>query len=165
MNQFYKELPDIYNSYIKPNALDIINSNRQWKNLHCHDLFRVHKSELLTAEGLTKFSSYGNYLDVFRVPPNFASSTAHIDKSFNAFNFILTKNGYMEWFDREELVDSHKSDWSTPNFTVLNSKSIMSTRCSAIWVNTRIPHRIVNDSDSERICVSIRSTFNVMSNL
>jgi hypothetical protein len=157
----YIELPVSYSSYIRRDALEVINSNRhRWRHLNYHDLFRLQKNELLTLEGLDRFRLYSRQVDVFRVPPRFSGSP-HIDKTHHAFNFILTNNGRMEWFDLEDLVETHKSEWGTANFSRPDHQPIAVAYSNMLWVNTKIPHRIVNDSDHERICISIRMVNNL----
>lgn len=158
MSKFFIELPDEYRTFIKEDALGIINEHRsKWRHLEYHDLFRLPKDIILTEAGLERFAPYSFEIDVFRVPPKF-SARVHIDRSYHAFNYIITNNGVMEWFDQADLVEINKSEWGTPVFDHPTAQPIASTRCNMIWVNTRTPHRIVNDSDSERVCISMRMT-------
>jgi hypothetical protein len=95
-------------------------------------------------------------VDIFRLAPNYIS-LLHLDNSYHAFNFVITNNGYMEWFD----IDKIEYDYTTPagqrTYKFLEEALIEKTECNMMWVNTKVPHRIVNNSDSERWCISIRT--------
>lgn len=64
----------------------------------------------------------------------------------------------MEWFELRNLVEINKSEWGTSIFEHPSVDPLVKTTSNMMWVNTKIPHRIVNESDSERICISVRMT-------
>lgn len=156
INQFYKELPEVYKTYVNEDAVDIVNQLRgSWKRSDCFDLFRVPQSIFLTPAGINRFLSYNQMVDVFRAPPNFIGGI-HTDASYHAFNFILTNNGAMEWYDPSKISKIHKSEWGTDMFDHMSNSPIGYTESNMMLVCTKTPHRIVNNSNVERICLSIR---------
>jgi hypothetical protein len=164
MTQFYKELPEVYKTYIKQDSLKIaLNLRKLWKKLDCHDLFRINRSAFLTQAGLDRFSSYSTFVDVFRMPPNFVCRI-HVDASYHAFNFILTNNGGMEWFNENDLKETNKSEWGTSIFEYSGQTPIESTELHMMLVSTKAPHRIVNNTNTERICLSVRTKSNIRIN-
>jgi hypothetical protein len=164
MNLFYKELPEIYKTYVNEDAINIVNQLRGlWKRSNSFDLFRVPKSVFLSPEGINRFLSYNQMVDVFRCPPNFIGGI-HTDASYHAFNFILTNNGAMEWYDPSKLSKIHKSEWDTDMFDHMSNSAIEYTESNMMLVCTKTPHRIVNNSNVERICLSIRMTKDIQFN-
>jgi len=155
MDHLYIELPQIYKTYLKSDIVSIVNDGRNWKNLGYHDVFCIPQSDVLTKEGLVRFAAYRNLVDIFRMPP-FYSSRIHTDKSYHAFNFIITDNGGMEWFDLADLEEDTKSGIVNAVYKLPAQSPIAYTESNMMLVQTRVPHRIVNNSDRERICVSIR---------
>jgi len=157
-------LPDIYKTYIKDNVLEIIlQADESYVRLgdsSRHSILRVPKNLILTEAGLERFADYWRTIDVFRLPPN-SESVLHVDKSYHAFNFVITNNGYMEWFDLNKL----ESDIPTPEgqlvYKFSPAASIEKTECNMMWVNTKVPHRVVNNNDTERWCISVRTLTNI----
>ena len=160
MSKPYIQLPDIYRTYIKDNILETISkvekSYVRVGSLDTHSILRVPKLLILTEAGLVRFANYWRTIDVFRLPAN-SESALHVDKSYHAFNFVITNNGYMEWFDLTKL----ESDTPTPEGQSVYKFSLTAllekTECNMMWVNTKVPHRVVNNTDAERWCISIRT--------
>ena len=159
MTECYKELPELYKTFIKEDALDIAIECRALRLHLDYDFFRVHRDTFLTKDGITKFSSCDPMIHVFRVPPNYVGNI-HRDRAIGAFNFIITKNGIMEWFNSDELKVSHS--WlGNPHFEYSGQTPIASTSMNMFYVATTVPHRIVNNSNNERICLSIRTPIDI----
>jgi uncharacterized RmlC-like cupin family protein len=160
MCKLYTQLPDIYRTYIKDNILEIVHKTEKYYtrigSLDTHSVIRVPKHLILTEEGIRRFPDYWPIIDIFRLAPN-CSSLVHIDNSYHAFNFIITCNGYMEWFDLNKLEFDYTTKAGQKIYKFLEEAVIEKTECSMMWVNTKVPHRIVNNSNSERWCVSIRT--------
>jgi uncharacterized RmlC-like cupin family protein len=129
-------------------------------NLHTHSTVRVPKQLVLTEEGIRRFFNYWPIVDIFRLAPNY-NSQLHIDNSYHAFNFVVTNNGYMEWFDQDKLEYNYTSPEGQIIYKFLEEAIIKKTECNMMWVNTKVPHRIVNNSNSERWCVSIRTLVDI----
>jgi hypothetical protein len=145
-----------HSSYLIPNILDFIESNRKrWTSLTYHNKFQVRKADILTPAGLEFFKDYRT-ADIFRVPPHHTSGI-HVDRSFTAFNFIIKGAGIMQWFNIDDLETKHISEYGTQVYSLLPGKSpIAETGHNTLIVDTRAPHRIVNSLDQERLCVSLR---------
>ena len=155
----YKILPSSYKNYLKDDCVDIISSlNHQWNETR-HDWVFVPNELLLTKEGKDFFEE--KIVTVFRVPPNH-TGFIHSDNSGHAFNFIIKGIGKMQWFDVNSLtfwqtIKKTGSDIVGPTLYKSDSPLVIDeTSESLIKVNPRIPHRIVNENNSERICISIR---------
>jgi hypothetical protein len=160
MSKPYIQLPDIYRTYIKDNVLETIskveNSYVRVGSLDTHSILRVPKHLILTEEGINRFSNYWPMVDIFRLAPHY-TSLLHLDVSYHAFNFVITNNGYMEWFDVNKLEYEYTTSAGPRIYKFLEEALIEKTECNMMWVNTKVPHRIVNNSDSERWCISIRT--------
>jgi hypothetical protein len=115
---------------------------------------------ILTEEGIKRFSNYWPVVDLFKLTPKWYSPL-HTDNSYHAFNFIVTDNGYMEWFNIDKLEFELKTKEGQNFYKFSEEAMIDRTECNMMWVNTKIPHRIVNNTDQERWCVSIRSLNNI----
>jgi len=164
MSTYYIRLPEIYNTYIKDNILERIHEAEKtyprFGSLDTHSILKVPKHRLLSEEGLVRFAKYWHIVEVFRLAPNY-TTLLHVDNSYHAFNFVVTNNGYMEWFDLDKL----EYDFTTPTgqkmYKVLEEAVIEKTECNMMWVNTKIPHRIINNTDSERYCISVRTVHDI----
>ena len=160
MSKLYIQLPDIYKTYIKDNIMETIceveKSTVHVGELDTHSIFRVPKHHVLTKDGLNRFSSYWPMIDIFRLAPN-CSTLLHLDNSYHAFNFVVTNNGYMEWFDSNKLEYENTILEGQKVYKFLEEAILEKTECNMMWVNTKIPHRIVNNTDSYRYCVSVRT--------
>jgi uncharacterized RmlC-like cupin family protein len=160
MSTCYIQLPEIYKTYIKDNIMETIceveKSTVHVGNLDRHSIFRVPKNVVLTKEGLIRFSNYWPIVDIFKLAPN-CSTALHLDNSYHAFNFVVTNNGYMEWFDLNKLEYAKTILEGQQIYKFLEEAIIEKTECNMMWVNTKIPHRIVNNTDSYRYCLSVRT--------
>jgi len=162
LNNLYTPLPDIYKTYLKTNVLEIIlhlqtdTSYVRIGNANTHSILRVPKDLILTEAGLKRFADYWHTIDLFRLAPN-TQCAVHIDNSYHAFNFVVTNNGYMEWYDLNKLVYHSDNSEGRQMYKVAQEALLTKTHCNMMWVNTKVPHRVVNDSESERWCVSIRT--------
>jgi hypothetical protein len=160
MNNLYIQLPDIYKTYIKDNILEIIHeaekSYTRLGRLDTHSVVRVPKHLILTKEGIERFSNYWPIIDIFRLAPNY-SSRVHVDNSYHAFNFVVTNNGYMEWFDLTKLEYNTDTPEGQQVYKFSQAAVIEKTECNMMWVNTKTPHRVVNYTDTNRYCISIRT--------
>ena len=164
MSKLYTQLPDIYRTYIKDNILETIHKAEMsypvFGEPPIHSIFRVPKQLILTEEGINRFANYWPIIDLFKLAPN-SSSVLHIDNSYHAFNFIVTNNGYMEWFNLNKLELRYTAENGIKIYKFSEEAIIEKTKCNMMWVNTKVPHRIVNNSNSERWCVSIRTLTNI----
>lgn len=151
-----------YIHYLRPDILDTIEKHRhRWKKLTYHEKYLLPSILVLTNDGVEYFKDFSKQIDIFRMPPNFTSNI-HIDNSFYAYNFIIKGSGIMEWFNIDDLTVKHISEYGTQIYDLLDNKSsIGSTTSTSMIVNTKIPHRIINNHNEERICVSIRNLVNL----
>jgi uncharacterized RmlC-like cupin family protein len=160
MSTCYIQLPEIYKTYIKDNVLETIHKAEKSYPVFglppIHSILRVPKQLILTEEGISRFANYWPIIDLFKLAPN-SSSVLHMDNSYHAFNFIVTNNGYMEWFDLDKLEFKVKTKEGQKIYEFTEEAVVDRTECNMMWVNTKIPHRIVNNTDQERWCVSIRT--------
>ena len=160
MSTCYIRLPEIYKTYIRDNVLETIHeaekSYPRFGKASTHSMVRVPNHMILTEEGVKRFSNYWPIIDLFKLTPN-CSSLLHSDNSYHAFNFIVTNNGYMEWFDIDKLEFELKTKEGQKIYKFSEEAIVDRTECNMMWVNTKIPHRIVNNTDQERWCISMRS--------
>lgn len=158
MTFYYMEYKN--NEYLdlfRSDLYDIIEEYRKsWNFLDNHCRFQLRKELVLKKETINLFDCDYRVVDFFRVPPNHTAGI-HIDESMYAFNYIIKGSGTMEWFNKDDLIPYKKSEYGTDRYKLKeNCYPAASTDSNLLFVNTQIPHRIVNKGDMERICVSIR---------
>jgi hypothetical protein len=160
MSMCYIQLPEFYKIYIKDNILETLyqaeKSYPVFSRTPTHSQFRVPMRLVLTKEGINRFANYWPLIHIFKLVPN-SVSVVHIDNSYHAFNFIVTNNGYMEWFDQSKLEVDCINMHGVKTYKFSEEAVIDRADCNMMWVNTKIPHRVVNNTDQERWGISIRT--------
>jgi hypothetical protein len=149
---------DYKNLYFVSNLENLIQPDKWGDSIH--NWYTVPAWKILNKTGLKYFKDV-NHVNIFRCKANQAGPI-HIDKqTTTAINWIIQGEGLHQWFNPESCKVLRYNRAGNEIYDPESAELIYQTDSQFMRVNTRIPHRIVCTSEVDRICVSVRTSYQI----